>query len=185
MRDILDKALGGVVFIDEAYQLSVKNGQNTFNDEALSVLIRYMEDHRDNLVVIAAGYTKEMKEFLASNVGLSRRFQWIEFEDYTAQEMSEIFELVRDSYKDEYDDARLKAIIPALFDKLIQVNLSIPDANGRVTNGGNGGLVRNVYQQIVQNRNNRVVNGGTNKITKEDIEFGFKQQIQAALSRKL
>ena len=185
VRDILDKALGGVVFIDEAYQLSVKNGQNTFNDEALSVLIRYMEDHRDNLVVIAAGYTKEMKEFLASNVGLSRRFQWIEFEDYTAQEMSEIFELVRDSYKDEYDDARLKAIIPALFDKLIQVNLSIPDANGRVTNGGNGGLVRNVYQQIVQNRNNRVVNGGTNKITKEDIEFGFKQQIQAALSRKL
>ena len=68
---------------------------------------------------------------------------------------------------------------------MIQVNLSIPDANGRVTNGGNGGLVRNVYQQIVQNRNNRVVNGGTNKITKEDIEFGFKQQIQAALSRKL
>lgn len=184
VRDILDKALGGVVFIDEAYQLSVKNGQNTFNDEALSVLIRYMEDHRDNLVVIAAGYTKEMKEFLASNVGLSRRFQWIEFEDYTAQEMSEIFELVRDSYKDEYDDERLKAIIPALFDKLIQVNLSIPDVNGRVTNGGNGGLVRNVYQQIVQNRNNRVVNGGTNKITKEDIEFGFKQQIQAALSRK-
>ena len=185
VRDILDKALGGVVFIDEAYQLSVKNGQNTFNDEALSVLIRYMEDHRDNLVVIAAGYTKEMKEFLASNVGLSRRFQWIEFEDYTAQEMSEIFELVRDSYKDEYDDERLKAIIPALFDKLIQVNLRIPDVNGRVTNGGNGGLVRNVYQQIVQNRNNRVVNGGTNKITKEDIEFGFKQQIQAALSRNL
>lgn len=185
VREILDKALGGVVFIDEAYQLSVKNGQNTFNDEALSVLIRYMEDHRDELVVIAAGYSKEMKEFLASNVGLSRRFQWLEFDDYTSQEMADIFELIRASYKDEYEDDRLKMILPTLFDKLIQVNLSIPDANGRVTNGGNGGLVRNVYQQVVQHRNNRIVEGGTRLITKDDIEYGFKQQIQAALNRKL
>lgn len=185
VREILDKAVGGVLFIDEAYQLTVKD-QNTFNDEALSVLIRYMEDHRKDLVVIAAGYTKEMKEFLASNVGLSRRFQWIEFEDYTPEEMAQIFELVRESYKDQYKDPSYSQYIPTLFEKLVQLNLSHPDANGRVTNGGNGGLVRNVYQRIVTARNNRYVNGDTDKsISWEDIKTGFKVEMESAMRKAL
>lgn len=185
-RKILDSALGGVLFIDEAYELTVKDGQNSFNSEVLSVLIRYMEEHRSDLVVIAAGYNKEMKEFLASNVGLARRFQWIQFEDYTIPEMVEIFEVIRKSYNDEYEQDELASLLPPLFTRVVETNLSIPDAKGRVTNGGNGGLVRNIYQQIVQARNNRVItNGGTQKLTKEDIAIGFKAEIIKAQQRAI
>lgn len=185
-RKILDSALGGVLFIDEAYELTVKDGQNSFNSEVLSVLIRYMEEHRSALVVIAAGYNKEMKEFLASNVGLARRFQWIQFEDYTIPEMVEIFEVMRKSFNDEYAQDELASLLPPLFTRVVETNLSIPDAKGRVTNGGNGGLVRNIYQQIVQARNNRVItNGGTQKLTKEDIAIGFKAEIIKAQQRAI
>ena len=76
---VMRKALGGVLFIDEAYELMVKEGENSFNNDALTVLLRYLEDHRNDLVVIAAGYEKEMKQFLSSNVGLTRIFKWISF----------------------------------------------------------------------------------------------------------
>ena len=181
----MTEALGGVVFIDEAYELAVKDGQNSFNSEALSVIIRFMEDHRDELVVIAAGYTKEMKEFLASNVGLARRFQWVEFEDYTPKEMADIFELIRRSYKDEYENPAFAQAIPQLFEQLVNLNLSIPDTNGRITNGGNGGLVRNVYQRIIETRNNRAIIDGNKLLTQADIETGFRAEMQQALNRRL
>lgn len=178
-KRILDEALGGVLFIDEAYQLTIKDGQNSFNSDALTVLIRYMEEHRDNLVVIAAGYSKEMKEFLASNIGLSRRFTWIEFEDYSADDMYQIFELMRKSNNVEYDNFDSKTDITTIFNNLIKINLQTPDANGRVTNGGNGGLVRNVFQNILQERNNRVVEQKSNNhnITREDIINGYKREL--------
>ena len=185
-RRILDKALGGVLFIDEAYQLTVKPGEKSFNSDVLSVLIRYMEDHRSDLVVIAAGYSKEMKEFLASNIGLSRRFQWIQFEDYSNHELAEIFELMRKNYGDTYADPNLALAIEPLFSKLTELNLSIPDANGRVTNGGNGGLVRNVYQAIAQARNNRIVQtGGSRALNKNDIALGFQEEITKTENRRL
>lgn len=185
-RRILDKALGGVLFIDEAYQLTVKPGEKSFNSDVLSVLIRYMEDHRSDLVVIAAGYNKEMKEFLASNVGLTRRFQWIQFENYTNKELAEIFELMRNSYGDKFADPKLKLVLEPLFTKLTNLNLSIPDANGRRTNGGNGGLVRNVYQAIAQARNNRVAsNGGDPSFTQSDVAQGFQVEINKAENRKM
>lgn len=183
VREILDGALGGVLFIDEAYELSVKDGVNSFNSEALSVIIRYMEDHRDDLVVIAAGYTKEMKQFIASNIGLQRRFQWIDFEDYSAQEMADIFNLMRTSHEKEYEDVELNNAIPQLFAKLIDIYLSKPDANGRITKGGNGGLARNVYQQVIQSQNNRIVSNvdETRHITKGDLMAGFKAEMEKAL----
>lgn len=185
-RKILDGALGGVLFIDEAYELAVKDNQNSFNSEVLSVLIRYMEDHRRDLVVIAAGYSREMKEFLASNVGLTRRFQWIQFNDYSNDELGRIFELMRSSFKDVYAQPQLAQIITPLFARLTALNLSIPDAKGHRNNGGNGGLVRNVYQQIAQARNNRVMtHGGTKAFTKEDIAAGFKSEINKANNRRL
>ena len=99
--------------------------------------------------------------------------------------MGEIFEMIRKSYDDEYEDPNLAKVIPILFDKLTQLNLSIPDSNGRVTNGGNGGLVRNVYQRIIEVRNNRAVVTGDTTLTKDDIEQGFKLEMQNALNRKL
>lgn len=182
---VLDEALGGVLFIDEAYQLAVKKGENTFNDEAIAVLIRYMEDHRDDLVVIAAGYSKEMREFLASNTGLSRRFQWIEFDDYTPDEMAQIFELMRKQHDDQYASDVDPRIIRPLFAKLVELNLAHPDANGRVTNGGNGGLVRNVYQRITLAKNDRFVqDGGELTITKADIVKGFEAEMKQTLQKK-
>jgi hypothetical protein len=185
VRKILDQALGGVLFIDEAYQLSVKDGQNTFNDDAISVIIRYMEDHRDNLVVIAAGYSKEMRQFIASNPGLGRRFQWIEFEDYSPEEMARIFELMRKKAEDEYAPDVDPRIIQGLFTKLVNLNLSHPDANGRVTNGGNGGLVRNVYQKIVLAKNNRyATQGGDLTICREDIIKGFEDEFKQTIQKQ-
>ncbi len=186
MEKIIKSAYGGVLFLDEAYELTVKEGENSFNSDALTPLVDAMENHRSDLVVIAAGYTKEMKEFLASNIGLARRFQWIQFEDYTNDELSKIFEIIRKSYNDKYENEALANLISPLFKKLTETHLSIPDANGRVTNGGNGGLVRNVYQQIVQARNNRVVaTGTTNALTQNDILIGFKKEINKALNQKL
>ena len=185
VRRILDQALGGVLFIDEAYQLAVKDGQNTFNDDAISVLIRYMEDHRDNLVVIAAGYSKEMRQFIASNPGLGRRFQWIEFEDYSPEEMARIFELMRKKAEDEYAPDVDPRIIQGLFAKLVDLNLSHPDVNGRITNGGNGGLVRNVYQKIILAKNNRyATKGGDLTICREDIIKGFEDEFKQTIQKQ-
>ena len=187
MREILDKAIGGVLFIDEAYQLSVTKGEKSFNSEAITPLVQYMDAHRTDLVVIAAGYNKEMKEFMASNVGFTRRFQWIQFENYTSNELAEIFDSMLESYGDKYADPKLDKLIAPLFHKVTQTYLSIPDANGRVTNGGNGGLARNIYQDIATARNNRIANTSDHNqaLEQQDILIGFKQQLIKANNLKL
>lgn len=185
-RKVLNSAIGGVLFIDEAYQLTVKQGQNTFNDEALSVIIDVMEAERDNLIVITAGYTKEMKEFLASNPGLASRMKWIEFEDYTPKEMVDIFNLICKSSDINYDKD-LQLTIEKLFSQVVMLNLNTPDANGRATNGGNGRLVRNIFQHIVTERNNRVVTtkSTNHDITKNDILLGFKKELISIKNRQI
>ena len=92
VQDIVEEALGGILFVDEAYTLTSNKGQNDFGQEAVDTLLKAMEDHRDDLIVIVAGYTELMEEFLDSNPGLRSRFnKFIEFEDYTAEEEFEIF----------------------------------------------------------------------------------------------
>lgn len=92
VQDVVEQALGGILFIDEAYTLTSNKGQNDFGQEAVDTLLKAMEDHRDDLIVIVAGYTDLMKEFLDSNPGLRSRFnKFILFEDYTAEEEFEIF----------------------------------------------------------------------------------------------
>lgn len=90
--EVIEKALGGVLFIDEAYSLATKPGQaTTFNEECIATLIQAMENYRDNLVVIFAGYTKEMDAFLKSNSGIISRIGYtLEFKDYTVDELIEI-----------------------------------------------------------------------------------------------
>jgi hypothetical protein len=91
--EAVQKALGGVLFIDEAYALTPENPGNDFGREAVEVLLKGMEDHRDDLVVVVAGYTEPMGRFIASNPGLESRFnRYFYFEDYTGDELMEIFE---------------------------------------------------------------------------------------------
>ena len=99
-RQVCESALGGVLFIDEAYSLTANVGQNDFGMEAVDTVLKFMEDNREDFVVICAGYTGLMEEFLASNPGLKSRFnKFIEFKDYTADELTDIFELRCRSYK--------------------------------------------------------------------------------------
>ena len=90
---VVEKALGGVLFVDEAYSLASGSGQgNSYNEEAIATLIQAMENNRDNLVVIFAGYTKEMQAFLDSNSGIVSRIGYtLEFDDYTEDELIQIF----------------------------------------------------------------------------------------------
>jgi hypothetical protein len=182
VESILQNALGGVLFIDEAYELMVKDNQNTYNNDALAVLLRYMEDHRSELVVIAAGYEKEMKEFLASNVGLMRRFQWVSFEDYTPSEMADIFISMSKRYGETFQINDPHGLLVDCFTQLTGYYLSHPDAKGRVTNGGNGGLVRNLFQQVIFARNNRVAetNETMMQIIFDDIQHGFNEEMNKA-----
>ena len=92
-QKVIEKAMGGVLFIDEAYALNGKS-ENDFGQEAIDTVLKAMEDHRDDLVVIVAGYTDLMDKFIHSNPGLESRFnRFLLFEDYTADEMVQIFDM--------------------------------------------------------------------------------------------
>ena len=92
VKEILEKAKGGVLFIDEAYALTPEHTMNDYGLEAIDTLVKGMEDMRDDLIVIAAGYTAPMERFISANPGLKSRFnKFLEFRDYTAEELTAIF----------------------------------------------------------------------------------------------
>ena len=91
-QEVFQKAIGGVLFIDEAYALVNQENGNDFGHEAIEVLLKNMEDHRDDLIVIVAGYTNLMEKFIHSNPGLESRFnKYFFFEDYNAGQLLDIF----------------------------------------------------------------------------------------------
>ena len=98
VREVVEQALGGVLFIDEAYALASEQGQNDFGREAIDTLVKLMEDHRDDLAVFVAGYASEMPKFLAMNPGLpSRLGRTIDFPDYSVDELRKIFLLLAEA----------------------------------------------------------------------------------------
>ncbi len=139
-------ALGGVLFIDEAYALS-RSKDDFFGVEAIDTIVKYMEDYRDDLVVILAGYTKEMNDFLDVNSGLKSRFNYVvEFPDYTADEMLQITDVTAKKNKYSIDLSCRESLKKYYIE---QQNSSKKDA-------GNGRLVRNTVEKAIINHSNRM-----------------------------
>lgn len=143
---IIDSALDGVLFIDEAYSL-VQGGGNDYGKEAIATLLKRMEDDRDRLIVILAGYDNEMKLFIDSNPGLQSRFnRYIHFSDYNAEELMAIFKLNLKKFDYELtNDAEQK--IRHLFSYAV---------SHKDQNFGNGRYARNVLEKTLENQATRL-----------------------------
>ena len=144
--EVIDSALGGVLFVDEAYAL-VNGKDDSYGQEAISTLLKRMEDDRDRLVVIVAGYTKEMKTFIDANSGLASRFNhYVEFPDYTAEELAEIFRM--NAKKSQY-------VLSAEAARDLGAFIVAKTAN-RDRKFGNARWVRNLFEQAVARQAERV-----------------------------
>ena len=144
--EVIERALGGVLFIDEAYSLA-RGKEDPFGVEAVDTLVKYMEDYRDNLVVILAGYSEEMRDFLNINSGLKSRFNYqIDFPDYSADELLEIADIISES-KGYSIDPECKMLLLDFFEKK-----QIPGKN----DSGNGRMVRNAIEKAITNHSQRL-----------------------------
>ena len=160
---IIDSALDGVLFIDEAYSL-ISGSENDFGKEAIATLLKRMEDNRDRLIVILAGYTKNMKDFIDSNPGLQSRFnRYIEFPDYSADELLQIFEVSMKKYEYHFGEGAKEHL-----QRYFENKVAHKDANF-----GNGRLVRNVFEKSLERQANRLareVNLTTDRLSQIEIE---------------
>jgi len=138
-KAVITQSMDGVLFIDEAYSLVPPEGMKDFGAEAISTLLKEMEDHRDHLVVIVAGYEDEMDRFIDSNPGLKRRFKtFIKFEDYDAASLLKIF----------FHMSVAAGIRPSLDAQIAIQNLMESLETGK-KGFGNGGTVRNVFEECL------------------------------------
>ncbi len=157
-QEAVNKALGGVLFIDEAYALANQDSPNDFGREAIEVILKAMEDHRDDLIVIVAGYTEPMGNFIRSNPGLESRFnKYFYFEDYDGAQLAEIFRSMckKNGYTLDGETDRAAAdAFQVMYDH-------------RDENFGNARDVRNVFENAVARQANRVA--AMESPTKEDL----------------
>ncbi|MBQ6551468.1 MAG: AAA family ATPase [Lachnospiraceae bacterium] len=146
-NNVIRSAIGGVLFIDEAYSL-YRGKDDSFGLEAIDTLVKGMEDNRDDLIVILAGYSKEMEEFMTANSGLKSRFpNIIEFPDYTGQELLEIAKITAKSKGYVLDEGVMMPLL-AYFNAVQAV---------RASTAGNGRLVRNKIEEAILNQSRRLV----------------------------
>ena len=161
-KQICEDAMGGVLFIDEAYSL-VQDISDSFGKEALATLIKEMEDHRDNLIVILAGYRDEMEKLLESNSGLKSRIsEYIEFNDYNDEELLQIFRTFMDENSiiaSESAMKRKKEMVGELYNQ-----------KGGTKGFGNAREIRTLYERIWQNMVMRVESSDSSVNRKQFIE---------------
>ena len=166
-KEVIDSALGGVLFIDEAYALTANTGKGDFGQEAVNTLLKAMEDNRDDFIVIVAGYSDLMEEFLDSNPGLRSRFnKIITFEDYMPDELLDIFKSICTksgmTITKEAEDAVLEYFVIRCGQNLKTF------ANARD--------IRNFYERAITNQANRLAaiesptNGQLTTLTIDDVK---------------
>ena len=171
VTEVVNSALGGILFIDEAYALARKGMENDFGREAIDTLVKLMEDNRDDLVVIVAGYTDEMHDFLTSNPGLISRFnKYIDFPDYTDDELMAI--LAMNANKQGY-------VVSDGANGVVRAMLEAMTVGDRLDFGNARGM-RNTLEKLVQAQANRLANLSC-EITKDMLCEITKEDAQTAL----
>ena len=169
---IIDSALHGVLFIDEAYTLTPEDAGRDYGAEAVATLLKRMEDDRDKLVVIVAGYQNEMKRFIDSNPGLQSRFsRYIDFPDYTASELFDIFMMY--AKKSQY-------MLTPEAEKFLKQRLKQAVVN-KDRNFANGRYMRNVFEKSVQNQANRL--SGQTNLSLEQLSTLLPDDLQKAMAK--
>ncbi len=177
-QEQIEKALGGILFIDEAYSLvSSSSAGDSYGQEAIDTILKAMEDHRDDLIVIVAGYTKPMEAFIDSNPGLRSRFnKYMEFPDYSVDELMQIFYLNCRKYQYTVSE-----------DIRHQIRAMITSAKiAGMQNFANARAVRNLFEKIITNQARRVVTlkdptpEDLMTITAGDLEETIKEEISQA-----
>lgn len=170
--EVIEEAMGGVLFIDEAYSLA-SDEQDGYGKECIATILKAMEDHRDDLVVIVAGYDDLMHKFIDSNPGLKSRFnKYFNFPDYTGEEMEKIFLLQckNNGYKIGPD---AQAMLRAHFDRMYAQ---------RDDNFGNGRDVRNLFENIINAQANRLVSDPD--LTTEELLELTAEDVEKVVGRK-
>ncbi|MEU4834688.1 AAA family ATPase [Streptosporangium sp. NPDC023615] len=174
-NELVDRALGGVLFIDEAYGLvnSGYSGGDAFGTEAVQTLLKRAEDDRDRLVVILAGYEREMSAFLASNPGLASRFsQRVLFPSYSPRELAEIAVLLADASGDRFDDAARR--------DLAEVFTWVCD-EGLIDGLGNGRFARSLFERAAMRRDVRLAALGDVTASAADLTTITSADLRAAV----
>lgn len=158
VKKVIESAKGGVLFIDEAYSITENDNNDSYGKECLTELTKALEDYREDLVVIVAGYTEPMNKFFESNPGLKSRFNtFIEFQDYNVEELEEI--LVAMCKNNDYLlDEKLKIKVKNFF---------VEQLTNKNQNFANGRMVRNVYDDLIMCQARRIIN--IENITREDL----------------
>ena len=171
VTDVVNSALGGILFIDEAYALARKGMENDFGHEAIDTLVKLMEDHRDDLVVIVAGYTDEMHDFLTSNPGLISRFnKYIDFPDYTDDELMAILEMNAKRQGYRVTDEGKAVVRHMLTAMTLSERMDFGNARG----------MRNTLEKLVQAQANRLAVCNS-EITREMLEEITEADAKTAL----
>lgn len=167
--EVIDDAMGGILFIDEAYSL-VQDDNDTYGKESIATILKEMEDNRGDLIVIVAGYDQLMHKFIDSNPGLRSRFnRYFHFSDYTGEEMEKIFMLQCKNNGYEVNDAA-KLVLQNHFDQLYAC---------RDANFGNGRDVRNIFENVINAQANRLAEGSD--FTTENLLTLTEEDVEAVL----
>jgi SpoVK/Ycf46/Vps4 family AAA+-type ATPase len=166
--EVIDSAMDGILFVDEAYALA--GGANDYGQKAIDTILKRMDDDRERLIVIVAGYTQEMQEFVDTNPGLKDRFtRHFEFKDFNADELTAIFTIL--SKKQELVlEPSVKDILNNYFEKLLAM---------QIPNFGNGRFVRNLFEEVVVCQANRL--SSIQEITREDLVTITAEDIHGAI----